>query len=307
MFAIVGTQSAPSAEKKVERQVWDALADRIYSTALIQTPSPTFIGELKEALRSTPPSTQQRWLETLRRRIVNDPSKNACADCLCESLINLTVDPDGGGKCSTCSAATESPLDLLANAELLALGRQQTRGLGKGDDCQVLLEESFSRLCDVSNRIVLVDRFAVADAVRADAKTPQGSGFQKILRLADSHGVGLIQLHIAEGFAVNGDVVQAGDIPALVLALVKPLNLANVGLEVVVQTKHVGVREFHDRSIAFVWSSVGGVSFALGKGMSQFDGIAVSQDHDLLRKSHEKVISLSTRLVNLAKVRARIL
>ena len=304
---MVGTQISGSAHERVENQVWDALAEKLYNTALIQAPSAEFIAELQVALRGTPPSTQQRWIETLRRRIVDNPNRHACSSCSHENLLNFVLDPGAGGRCEACGAVTDPPLDLLVNQELFARSRQQARGLSKGDDCQALLESSFSQLCAVSNRIVLLDRFAVADAIRAHEKNAQSSGLQNLLKLADAGGVGLVQLHTAEGFKNGGRVVQAADIPALLVSLIKPLNLANLGLEVVVQSKSVGAREFHDRSVGFVWSSAGGVSFSLGKGMAQFDGVTVSQDHDLLRKSHRKVIMLSTRLCNLARVRVRVL
>ncbi|WP_156374160.1 hypothetical protein [Cellulomonas sp. Leaf334] len=304
MLEIIGTRPVGSPPREIESKVWDALAQKIYNVAMVQKPGLEFIAELKAVLSSTPPETQQRWSEVLRRRIVEDRRPATCVQCQCKSRLNLILDPDRADVCSHCSAITATPLEMLADPLLYANERLQRTGLVRGDDCQARLDERFSRLCDVARHVVIVDRFALSDASRAENRTAGSSGLKKFLKLANDGGVSSVQLHVAEGAEINRVVMRAGDIPGVLRSLVAPLGLS-LSIEVVVQSKRDGQEKIHDRSLAFTWPS-GGVSWFLGKGLAQFDGPRVTQDHDLGRKSHRQMMQLVSRLPSSAQLQVRV-
>lgn len=305
MFAIIGATSNGVDQSTLPSQTWDALAEKLLNSVVLERPSKQFSQDLRTALSHTPMDTQLRWVELLRARGVNLGLRATCTCCSSSATPALALGYSQSVACSSCSAELQPPSDLLANRMLDAKRAAQVTGVPKGSPCTAALNQAFGPLCTVSDTILVMDRFVVTDALRANATSFGSSGLQRLVRMADQSKVREIELFTTSGSKYRGARVSAADIPSHLATLLGP-GSRFTQVTVTVLPEGVARNELHDRWIGFSWGGLGMVSWHLGKGLTQFDGRKTRGHHALGRQADGLVSTLATELRPRAVLSARV-
>jgi hypothetical protein len=287
MFALLGTEASGSDETPVGRE-WDALAERILHSALL-TYSSEFISALSSVLARAPSSTQNRWRAVLRARVVRD--RLGCPTCGAGDPLVFALG-DSGGTCGGCGAPLAGPMDLLLAPELDVLRAQQTSEIKAGADTDLALDAALRNLLRVARHVVVLDRFAIADARRSQER---GLRSALIETLGRSFAAGVAKATVVATMADGrGTRHAAEEVRELFLGLFTDALPGRVRLVVIHPA--LAKRKLHDRWLGFYWSDHGGATFALGKGIGQFDGRRVAQTSTWARQSDRLAAALLAEL-----------
>lgn len=302
MFAALDSVSSPSPPDPVAPPVLDALAEKLVNTTLLRTPSKEWLSRLREMLSTTPPDTQQRWVEYLTRRMANVRNQIPCATCSSSSWLGMVMAQADAGVCPTCGGVREDPLHLLGNVRLTEMRLRQIEGLLPTDDCVARLNRDFSTLCNAAERIDIVDPYAVTDALRSLGS----SGLERFLSMAQSGGVREVRIVTGIGGSIKSRQLTASELVSKAAVISKAAGLNAAELRLIVVKAADRQRLMHDRFVGFSWGSGGQASWCLGRGLSQFNGSRPGQTHALSRQQDGFVAQLGSMLTSKAVLNSRI-
>lgn len=295
MLAVAGTRVLGAETPDMSFREWDALADRLLHSTILTYPEADFIRSLRSSLRELPPDTQQRWFSTLQARIVRKAVVRRPCGCNDDEQLVLTLGVGISTQCADCGTTFDVPRDLLCDPRLDDVRRHQARALPAGADCVSELTLRFGTLMSVSRRVTVIDRYAVGDAVRQEAKAAGTSGLRRLAEIAASGGVTELLVCVGLGGKIDGAKAGSTDLALHLRRVLSGLDPAlSVRLQVLRHTH--AQRMMHDRWIGFAWSTAGQWSVSLGKGVSQFDGTATSQQFSVARQDDTAVAVLASQL-----------
>lgn len=289
MFVYVGfTPSADSVLTSctADAPYWDQAAEALLQSALIPGMPPRCQSELKTALGSMPFETQMRWVNMLKARIVQRHPLRPCPDCgrAAEKNISFGASPE----CPTCPGDLAIP-EVVTDSDLRAARAAQIKGQLPGDDCVHAISTRFSNLCSSADRLVAIDRFALADASRDSGSE---NGLRRLIDLASRSGVPTVVIYVCAGFKVNGNRYNVAQAIGLGRSMINATPGTTVTLNVL--SERDGRKFIHDRWLGFFWGSSGAVSCSLGKGLSQFSGRQATSFHALSRQDDSIVASIES-------------
>ena len=273
---------------------WDQFAEKLLHSALIDRPTPGFMGALKQELQSQPRDTQLRWIELLRARLVRGRIGVHCRECGSPAPAAVALQ-ECSSICKACSAELDLPSSWMTVGPLDEMRSRHSRSVPIGTPCRDFLEESFATLCSVSDRVTILDRYAISDGLKGDAGAPGASGLQRMADLASSGGVTRLEIIVSLGGKYAGARLSAADLVTKAQFLLRAYQ-RSMSVDVVVVSDAIGRRDLHDRWLGLSWGGHGSVSWSLGKGLGQFNGITTASTHAMARQDDGCVLSMVARL-----------
>jgi hypothetical protein len=284
---------------------WDAVAEKILHSGLVDRPTSDFVTTLRRVLAAQPPDTQSRWVEVLRARLVVSREGSPCGSCGSPASLAIALGESTPATCPACGCQLQGPAEVLGHGPLDVARSMQTSGMERGADCLSVLRDSFERVSFAADKLMIVDRYLIADAIRAERRTAGSSGFRKILELAGTTGVPEIELFAGGQFEVSGRSYSPSDVVAMAQTIV---NSCAIGSRVTlwIISEADGRQHMHDRWVGYSWGGNGFLSWTLGKGLGQFDGRFARADHALAKQRDSKVSSLASYLKPRATISAQL-
>ncbi|TWH72595.1 hypothetical protein JD78_01111 [Modestobacter roseus] len=277
----------------VDNDVMTALAEKLVNTAVLTRPSVEWQAALRQVLKDAPLDTQQRWIEYVRGRLVSDRNRWSCVTCRLNAPLGLIFASDESGTCPTCSGDKELPVGVLGSPRLDQCRAAQVAPLERGDDCAGRLNAGFGPILDFSDQVDVVDPYAVTDALR----NPAASGLARFVQRAAAGGVTRLFVHTGVGGSHNKKVLPASDLASELGQLASNvLDGLPMEVHISVLNSQERAKHMHDRFVGMSWGSRGKLSWALGKGLGQFNGSRASRAYAVARQSDGAVARIVTDL-----------
>ena len=283
MFAVVETHVCTDCDA-LDNLVWEGTANTLLHSALIPRPTNAFVQQLHNASSVIGTTSAARLLAVLQVRVFDGASQGPCG---CIGDLGFALSHSAEAKCSTCGREVVCPTHLMANSRLSLVRADQVSGVPRGVDCGLELARLFGNLLAASTKVSLIDRYAVADCLRAERRTPGSSGLTKLLSAAAGAGVSSVEIFSSEIVTVGGGQLQSADQARSLSRSLSTSATPSVTVSFVPDSSMK--RRAHDRWLGFSWPPGGQVTVGLGPGHcrsltgSQHDATASSPDNRTAR------------------------
>jgi len=302
VFVALDVTLAASPPDPVTPALLDALAEQLVNVAFLTNPTLEWRNALRDLLRTAPFGVQQRWAELIKFRVATLRNGCSCVACRGHGSPGLVFADVDAGRCVNCSLRRLSPLSLLGDASLLEMRSRQMEGLDPSGSCEARLQRDFNLLCNVADRIDIVDPYAVTDALRSMGS----SGLERLLAMAEVGGVGEVRLLTGVGGRRGGKELTANDLAREAARIGAAAGLRATALYVEVVCAKGRVKYLHDRFVGFYWGSAGQLSWSLGSGLSQFNGAKPKRFSAMSRQKDGFVSSLGSVVATKAVLTRRV-
>jgi hypothetical protein len=274
--------------------VWHALAQRLLVTAVVDRPAGEDARALLEHIRALPLDSQLLWQDLVRKRFALIRSQaRACGH---KTELRVRLDDSPSAACGSCGASETGVAGALTHPRLAESERRSLRGLRPGDDCERALREAFQAAAGVATQAVVLDRFAVTDALRGDAAAPGASGLQRFIELCASSGVQDVEIFVSTEGTFNKAKLLPADAAQRLAGLLSTAATGSTGVTLHVVSGPAAQREIHDRWVGLSWSSSGQMTWNLGKGLGQLNGRRARQAHILTRVADDMAATIRSRI-----------